>query len=221
MAIPTKDADVNAFSTQVSNYLNTGTNATRLGVDTNQVKGLGTDKADWDKYYPLSQDPNTRTKLITSHKDSAKKQLRKRIKQIFDDIPASKLTDDDKAVFGMVINGQSGNTSKAQPDVAPQSKLTHKNNLEHRFNFYNPATGKAGKPEGVHAVEVWRKIEGDAPTDEKELLYVGYSTRNPYIVVYTLADAGKKIHYMLRYVNSKGEPGPWSGVISSIVPWVS
>jgi len=42
-------------------------------------------------------------------------------------------------------------------------------------------------------------------------------TRTPYTTDFDGADAGKTAHYMLHWVNSRGETGPWSKTASATV----
>src|SRR5438309_1770241 len=39
-------------------------------------------------------------------------------------------------------------------------------------------------------------------------------TQTPYTNTFNDVDAGKTVHYMLRWVNTRNEPGPWSETIS-------
>ena len=32
------------------------------------------------------------------------------------------------------------------------------------------------------------------------------------------ADAGKSVYYLLRWVSTKGQPGPWSDVVTAKIP---
>lgn len=40
----------------------------------------------------------------------------------------------------------------------------------------------------------------------------------PYVDKHDPADAGKNVYYPLRWQNTKGEPGPWSDVITVKIP---
>ena len=42
-------------------------------------------------------------------------------------------------------------------------------------------------------------------------------TRTPYLAKYVGADANKVAHYMLRWVNTKGDKGPWSETGSATI----
>ncbi len=81
----------------------------------------------------------------------------------------------------------------------------------------NDATGNGNaKPEGAMGCEIWVKV-GSAPADPSELHFLGLDTRTPCTAEYGGEDAGKTAHYMLRWVNSKGEQGPWSQTVSATI----
>ncbi|NUQ10425.1 MAG: hypothetical protein HUU24_15360, partial [Phycisphaerae bacterium] len=42
-------------------------------------------------------------------------------------------------------------------------------------------------------------------------------TRTPYLATFDGADGGKPAHYMLRWINTKGQPGPWSETATATV----
>ena len=73
---------------------------------------------------------------------------------------------------------------------------------------------------GVMGCEIWVKVAapGDPPpTGESDLSFVALDTASPYTVEYDGADGGKTAHYMLRWVRSGDEKGPWSETISATI----
>ena len=65
--------------------------------------------------------------------------------------------------------------------------------------------------------ELWVKIGDPAPVDPSELKFLGVDSRTPYTADFVGADGGKTAHYMLRWVNTKGEQGPWSETASATI----
>jgi len=59
---------------------------------------------------------------------------------------------------------------------------------------------------------------GDPPPgDPGELTFLAVDARTPYTTDLDGADAGKTAHYMLRWVSTTGEKGPWSETPSATV----
>jgi len=68
--------------------------------------------------------------------------------------------------------------------------------------------------------EIWVKVlpAGEAPpTSADELSFVTLDTPTPYIAEYDGKDGGKTAHYMLRWVKSSGDKGPWSETVSATI----
>ena len=40
----------------------------------------------------------------------------------------------------------------------------------------------------------------------------------PYLMEFNSADAGKTAYWALRWVNTRGEHGPWSATVSGTIP---
>lgn len=94
--------------------------------------------------------------------------------------------------------------------------MENKNRLEQVIHFFDEATPNSkAKPAGVRACELWCKIGGAPPVDASELLYLATDTKSPYIAHFEGATAGQTVHYWLRWVNTRNEPGPWSETISA------
>ena len=68
--------------------------------------------------------------------------------------------------------------------------------------------------------EIWVKVAATgeaAPASADELSFLSMDTASPYIAEYDGKDGGKTAHYMLRWVKTNGEKGPWSETISATI----
>ena len=69
--------------------------------------------------------------------------------------------------------------------------------------------------------QIWVKVgepqRGFAlpPTDPSKLSFLSGDTRTPYVADYPGECGGKTAHYMLRWVATTGERGPWSETASA------
>jgi len=90
--------------------------------------------------------------------------------------------------------------------------------LQHTINYGDEATPRSkAKPAGVHGCEIWSKIDGSAPLDSSELVFLGTNTSSPFSTTFEGKNAAKNVYYWLRWVNTHGEPGPWSRNITAMV----
>ncbi len=57
--------------------------------------------------------------------------------------------------------------------------------------------------------------QSPTPTGPSELNFLSVDTRTPYVVDYPGEDSGTTGHYMLRWVATTGEKGPWGETASA------
>jgi hypothetical protein len=93
--------------------------------------------------------------------------------------------------------------------------------LRHEIRFSDEATPtKRAKPAGVMGCEIWVKVSAAgeaAPSGAGGLSFLSLDTASPYIAEYDGANGGKTAHYMLRWVKSGGEKGPWSETVGATI----
>ncbi len=92
--------------------------------------------------------------------------------------------------------------------------------MQHKIHFADESTPtKRAKPAGVMGCEIWVKIAAanEPPAGEAELKFLSMDTASPYIAEFDGADGGKTAHYMLRWIKSNGNKGPWSETISATI----
>jgi hypothetical protein len=104
------------------------------------------------------------------------------------------------------------------PTTRPIVSVDTSQRLRHTINFTDETTPNSrAKPAGAMGCEIWVKVGDPAPTDPAQLRFLATDTRTPYVAQYNGEDAGKVAHYMLRWVNTKGEQGPWSQTVSATI----
>ena len=110
-------------------------------------------------------------------------------------------------------------TPVAAPETQPLGRLAPKGHTTLVLHVAVELTPKrAAKPKGVHGYEIWKHLGDPQPADPSGYTYVGTQTRTPFTDVFTAADAGKSVYYLLRWVSTKSQPGPWSDVITAKIP---
>lgn len=73
------------------------------------------------------------------------------------------------------------------------------------------------KPVGARGAEIGGFIGPTPTSDPAQAHFVALDTASPYLLVHEAADAGKLAHYLLRWVNTRSEPGPWSEPLSATI----
>lgn len=214
-AFPTKEAELNNYFGIAVPYLIS--NAARLGISSAHSTALSAALDLWYKKYPLATNANTRTKTITDEKDKAKAELTNLMRGVFDDIPNSALTSEDRNTLN--LSERSAPARSPIPATSPVLKVDTGNRLEHTIAFTDEATPTSrAKPHGVRGCQIWVSIGGtSAPGDPKDYRYVATDTASPYVLHFEGADAGKNAWYIARWENTRGETGPWSDTVMATI----
>lgn len=129
---------------------------------------------------------------------------------------ASGITDEKLAAANLDAYDDEPTPSKT-PTTAPFGIIEY-GKLKHTIYFRDSATPDSeAKPQGMQSCEIWRYIGDTPPTGEADFDYVADDTNSPYTCFYTMADAGKKVWYILRWKSKSGEKGEWSETIEATV----
>jgi len=73
------------------------------------------------------------------------------------------------------------------------------------------------KPKGVQFCAIFLMIGTAPPTSASQLHQIASDSKTPYSFEFEPADAGKTAYYWVRWVNTKGEPGPWGVMVSATI----
>jgi hypothetical protein len=107
------------------------------------------------------------------------------------------------------------------PSPSPSSvpfALIELGKLRHTIKFRDkqtPATSK--KPDGMLGAEIWLKIGGEPPVDNKECQYLATDTATPFQWTFESADVGKTAWYLLRWISKNGDKGDWSDAVGATI----
>lgn len=109
-------------------------------------------------------------------------------------------------------------TRVSVPQSFPIVVIDNSKRLRQTLTYFdsNTPTSRA-RPENATGAEVSRYIGETPPTGPEQFQRLDESRRSPFTIEYTGADAGKTAYYMLRWVNSRGEKGPWSETVSATI----
>jgi len=135
---------------------------------------------------------------------------------------STELTDAQRAAMGITVRDTVVTVaSSAGMASRPVGVVDTAQRLRHEIRFSDEATPtRKAKPAGVMGCEIWVKVAATgepAPIDPAQLQFLGLDTASPYVAEFPGADAGKTAHYMLRWVNTRGDKGPWSETVSATI----
>lgn len=127
------------------------------------------------------------------------------------------VSDSVRAALGLTVQDTT-RTPTGAPESRPVGVVDTSQRLRHTVSFTDEATPNSRrKPDGVRGCEIWVKVGDPAPSDPEQLRFLALDTASPYVAEYDGADAGKPAHYMLRWVSTRGEQGPWSQTVSATI----
>jgi len=215
--IPRNDAEFNLW--QASLVEITEPNLTAWGIPADDLTVLKASQSVWTAAFAKASNKQNRTSADVQAKNDARAAYEKELRSFISQWLAnnSKVSNSDRERMGLTVKSGS-HTAVPVPTTCPVGTVDFSVRLQHSVHFADEATPRSkAKPTGVHGCEIWMKKGGEAPKEVSELTYVATDTHTPYVVVFDGADAGKTIYYWLRWVNTRGEHGPWSSVFSAMV----
>jgi len=214
--IPKGDADFNTWQANFINNLNA--NKADFGLTNADITAITATQAGWttayDGYIAAKAAADGSTQAKREARDAFESALRSMAKRVQS---SSGTTDRHRAELGLKVQ-QGTRTSAGVPETRPVVQVDTGQRLRHTISFSDESTPNSrAKPAGVMGCEIWSKIGDPSPTDPSQLHFLGLDTSTPYMVQFGGEDAGKIAYYMLRWVNSKGEQGPWSQTASATI----
>lgn len=127
------------------------------------------------------------------------------------------VTDAQRQALGITVRSAS-RAAAATPTSRPVGTIDTSKRLRHTISFVDEnSPGSRAKPDGVIGCEIWMKVGEPFPAGPDELRYLATDTRSPYVVEFEASDAGKMAYYMLRWVNTRGERGPWGQTVGGTI----
>lgn len=173
----------------------------------------------WTDIFAITSNKQNRTSADVQLKKEVREDLEKAIRQMVRQWLAnnSRVTDADRIRMGLTVKTGT-RTPAAVPASSPMGIIDFSVRLQHSIEFFDEASAHSNaKPEGVHGCEIFVKIDGDAPKSVDEMTYLGTCTASPFVAKYDGTKSGKIAWYWLRWINSRGEAGPWSVAISAMI----
>ena len=214
--VPRSDTEFNFWQSNLISEVEA--NGPSWGLETESITPLKTFQAKWTSVFTVACNKQNRTSADVQAKDDARYEFESSLRLFVAEHLASnsKVSDADRTRLGLTVRSES-RTASPVPDTCPVGRVDFSSRLRHTVHFSDEATPTSrAKPNGVHGCEIWMKV-GEAPTSAAELTYLTTDTATPYVTNFNETDAGKTAHYRLRWVNTRGERGPWSALVSATI----
>ena len=212
--IPTKDADFDVFQ---DNFMNgVQPRIVDWGIPQTEFDALVLLQVTWDGTWAKASDKDSRSRADVQAKKSARKAYEAGLRRFIREWIAfnSKVTDSDLVGLGLKRKDLEP-TPAPVPDRAPDITIDAIKHLVHKLRLTDPANPETkSKPKGMRSMQVFRFIGTTPPADYSQYSLVGDATRFLFNSNFIRANVGQTVWYIVRYVNTRGIPGPWSNTIS-------
>lgn len=215
--IPKSDAEYNVWQMNLIKILSE--NATAWGIPTEVLSALKSNQDSWMSAFDKASNKQNRTSADVTAKNEAGDVFTKAIRDMVQQwlVRNPKVADADRVRMGISLRTNS-HTSIPAPESFPVGTVDFSVRLQHSISFFDHASSHSNaKPEGVSGCEIYLKIDGEAPKDIEEMHFQGTCTASPFVIKFDATKVGKNAWYWLRWVNRKGETGPWSAAVSAMV----
>jgi hypothetical protein len=127
------------------------------------------------------------------------------------------LDESDFALLGLPVPDRIRTPAEA-PKTRPAYAILVKNVCCLLIRFRDGISTRRAIPYGYHGVIIYWDFGGDTPPAFSSLRFHVEATRNPFLMWFDMENRGKRIWIALRWVNEKGQEGPWSEMQWAIIP---
>jgi len=180
------------------------------GVTREQSLELTAAFDEFNKYYDLSRMRGTRTLDIVGRKNAARKILEAMCRKV-----AQKIKHDESVPLELksVIfrRGRKRRKVAGPPETAPTLLFTGMKSGRHELRWQDDSVlWTRRKPKDAMGLQLFAQVTDRAVLDWSQLKYVRTYTKQPMKVSWPRETAGMVVIYVGRWINAKGEEGPWS-----------
>jgi hypothetical protein len=165
-----------------------------------------------------AQDPNSGT-ADTLEKNQTREALEKAVRKFVKEHLEynSLITDEDRMHMGLPVHDLHPSPAK-DPHSYPllATKLPAPGVVE--IHATDSESGRKAKPDGVHGFEVKTVILDEPATEWEQLTDSQFFTRTPGRISFSGKQRGKMLSLAARWENTRGVKGPWSDIITIIIP---
>ncbi|MBA7478037.1 hypothetical protein ES707_13452 [subsurface metagenome] len=218
--IPGSDTGFQAWADNFVTYASA--HLVELGIAPPDIVPILAGKADFAAKLSANVAAQQAAQSARQAKDDARDELEAAVRQLVRQLQVSSAVDDaERAALGITVPDRIRTATAGDITTRPVGVVDTSQRLRHEIRFSDEATPtRRAKPAGIMGCEIWVKVAATgepAPTSADELRFITLDTASPYIAEFDGADGGKTAHYMLRWVKSSGEKGPWSETVSATI----
>ena len=194
-------------------------NKVALGVADATVTALTGGQTVWAAAYSAHQTAQATATSKRTEKDDARAAYVTLIRSVVGQMQANPAVTDTQRAAMQITVPSGTHTPAPVPTTRPVGTVNTSQRLSHKIEYRDEATPTSrAKPAGVAYCELHLFIGTTAPAGPDAMHLQGVDKSAPYLMEFESADAGKTAFWALRWVNTRGEHGPWSATVSGTIP---
>jgi hypothetical protein len=176
-------------------------------------------KTAFDEKLRIAEAPETRTKPAIRDKNDARKSLEKDLRKAIGEYLTNnhQVTDADRDSLGIPVH-KTTHTPVHEPTTFPEAEVKLPSPGVVEIHFRDAESKRKAKPKGIHGAEIAWAILPAPTVDWRELNHSTFDTHTPQRLTFDGTERGKTVYFALRWENTRGEKGPWSEIMSAIIP---
>jgi len=190
-------------------------------IQTDRMTNFTTRHIAYEDAYLVADNSGLQNPIATKARDDAALLLKETLSEIYLKNIINNDLVDERSKESLHIHLLEGNTGIAWPAPAtiPNITLALKEISTLRFIYSDSATPSThAKPDGVGFAEFAYTIGLPMPATAKDCPEKYYISRSNTLLVFGQEQRGQTIYGFARWVNKNSKTGPWSGIITAIIP---
>ncbi|MDR0699041.1 MAG: hypothetical protein LBG28_07480 [Tannerella sp.] len=215
--LPRKEAEFYAWVIVFFTYLLA--NLSRFGISSSVISPLTSLRDDFMTKYNVAIEPSTRTKATVLAKNNAMNALKNGLRAFIREYLSFNhlVTDVDKDNLGLPIR-KTSHTPIPIPTTYPWFMVDSSIIRVLIIHFRDILSEYRAKSFGVHGAEIKWGFSDTLIINPDDLPHSSFDTRSPFRLEFKGEERGKTVWFCLWWENTRGEKGPWSEIVSAIVP---
>jgi hypothetical protein len=193
-------------------------NSDRWGISQEAIIELDPPRDRWILAISTFNNLATRTPAATQEKNDAQKGYTSDLRMFIQGhlMHNKSVTDADRRDMGLPVYDKT-KTHAPVPDTRPTLSVDFSQVGRHKIRVRNEDSNSSARPKGAVGFELWSFV-GDSEPQFDKMKLTGVIMRSSHVLDYASSDRGKRVWYVARWVNSRGDKGPRSEIIFAIIP---
>ena len=210
---------------KTTTFMNTGNNRALIGFEVNSQNGRWYDQTYvpklnlYNSAYATWSNPATSTPVALENLKDAEEEFFPLYRRFHAKVIASQIvTNGQLEEMGYQPRHSGGGQHHSVDKMFIDLNVKPLGNLTAGIAFENRDTGKSTVPYYLTGAVLFYKVSDAPVTNQDELSESELATRSPHEKTFAPGDRGRYFSVAGRWQNRRGEKGPWSEIVSIIIP---